>query len=59
MVDEDHVTSSVGDSIIELGGHVLQELVNSNRCVLCGCSLFGAYLDEAHEYIIVHRSCIV
>ena len=59
MAGEDHITSSVGYSIIEVGGHVVQELVNIGRCVFYGCGLLGAYLYEADEYFIFHRSCIL
>ena len=43
MVDEGHVTSLVGDSIIVVGVHIFQELFNSGRCVFCVCGLLGTY----------------
>ena len=43
VAGEDNVTILVGDSIIRVGGHIVQELVNSIRCVIYGCGLLGDY----------------
>jgi hypothetical protein len=56
---KDHVTCLVGHNGIMVCGHVVQELLDLDHCVLGGICLLGGNGAQSSKHCAVDASCIV
>jgi hypothetical protein len=56
---EDHVTCMVGHNCIGVCGHIVQELLDLDHCVLGGICLLGGNGAQSSKHCAVNASCIV
>ena len=59
VCQEDHVAGPVGDAIIRVCRHLIEELRDVFFGLLCGFGLLGADGTEGGKQFIVDLSCIV
>ena len=59
MAVENHIGGVVTNFCLGMGGHVIEELIDSFHCFLGGVGLLACYFTEGHQYCQIHCPAII
>ena len=54
-----HAAGTICDTIVWVGGNIIEELFDGGRGMLGGSSLLGADCSEGDDELVVHITCIL